>query len=306
MKMLIGLIGAAILLNCPTISTADSALRTGDAHGHAIAADKTPQSNENEIITVAFPFFEDFEHGLGDWLVSGQDWDTTGETCVSPTHCITDSPDGNYPQYSNATITLASPIDLSTSVNPVLTFWHKYYTRQNSDYCYVEVSTDGGFVWTQLASYSGYYTTLHQRQIDLSSLRATPILIRFRLQDAGDQYMYDGWHIDDIAIAELNTERTAFPFFDDFESGLSNWLVSNQDWGLDTSTFRSSSHCINDSPYGLYPQFSNATITLANPIDLSASNHPVLTFWHKYYTRQSSDYCYRPFHNAFYGDSKAD
>jgi len=241
---------------------------------------------------ITFPFSDDFESGFSNWLVSGQDWDTTSFTFRSPNHSITDSPYGNYPPYSNATITLASPIDLSSSNSPVLTFWHRYFVRSGSDYCHVEISEDGGFNWSELASYTGYNRTLFPEQIDLSNYKTSPILIRFRLRDNGDQYVYDGWYIDDVSINEENTSQTTFPFSDDFESGFSNWLVSGQDWDTTSVTFRSPNHSINDSPYGNYPHYSNATITLASPIDLSSSNSPVLTFWHKYYVRSGSDFCY--------------
>jgi len=249
-------------------------------------------SNEmNTLNFVPFPFYEDFESGFSNWLVSGQDWDTVSVTYRSPTHCITESPSGNYPVNSNATITLASSIDLSSSNAPVLTFWHRYNVQSNYDFCYVEISTDGGFNWSQLASYTGFTNTLFPSQIDLSSYKFPLVLIRFRLRDNGNT-TYDGWYIDDVSIAEKNTSLTPFPFYEDFESGFSNWLVSGQDWDTVSVTYRSPTYCITESPSGNYPVNSNATITLANPIDLSSSNVPVLAFWHRYNVQSNYDFCY--------------
>ncbi|MCP3683716.1 MAG: T9SS type A sorting domain-containing protein [bacterium] len=245
---------------------------------------------EMDVSQTPFPFSDDFENGLDNWLVSGQDWGTDTLTFSSTTHSITDSPEGNYPQYSNATITLAYPIDLSSSSAPVLKFWHKYFVRNGSDYCHVEISEDGGYTWVTETSFTGYVTTLIPVQIDLSEYGSSPILVRFRLRDHGDSYTYSGWYIDDVEITEMDVSQTPFPFFDDFENGLDNWLVSGQDW--DTVTCGDSNHCITDSPRGNYPQYSNATITLAHPIDLSSSNAPVLKFWHKYFVRNGSDYCH--------------
>jgi hypothetical protein len=83
-------------------------------------------------------------------------------------------------------------------------FWHRYYVRSGTDFCYVEVSEDGGFNWSELASYTGYTTTLFPEQIDLSNYKTSPILIRFRLRDNGDGYRYDGWDIDDVELKDLN------------------------------------------------------------------------------------------------------
>ena len=151
------------------------------------------------------PFYDDFDNGFDNWLISGQDWGADTLTFRSPPNSITDSPDGNYPVYSNATLRLAHPIDLSSSSAPVLSFWHQYYVTQNSDYCYVEVSEDGGFVWIEEASYTGYTTTLSPETIDLSAYTTSPILIRFRLWDNGDGNYYNGWHIDDVEITGPNS-----------------------------------------------------------------------------------------------------
>ncbi|MBI4685798.1 MAG: hypothetical protein HY755_11460 [Nitrospirae bacterium] len=71
-------------------------------------------------------------------------------------------------------------------------------------------------------------------------------------------------------------------FSDTFESGLGRWLVSGYDWGLTTSTYRSPTYSLTDSPSGDYVANTNVSATLANSIDLSASTSPVLTFWHKH------------------------
>ncbi len=246
---------------------------------------------ELDTSLTSFPFFEDFESGYSNWLIGSQDWDTTSLAYVSPGHSITDSPVGNYPSYSNATFTLIHPIDLSSTNTPVLTFWHKYYVQANYDFCYVEISEDFGFSWSQLASYTGYNTTLFHEQIDLSNYKTSPILIRFRLRDSGNT-QYDGWYVDDVAVAELDTSLTSFPFFEDFESGFDNWLVGSQDWDTTSVTYVSPVHSITDSPVGNYPSYSNATFTLAHPIDLSSTNIPILKFWHKYYVQENYDFCY--------------
>jgi len=249
--------------------------------------------NTGRSCMMAFPFFDDFESGLDNWLVSGQDWDTTSADYTgSGGHSVTDSPEGNYPAHSNASITLAHSIDLSSSNEPVLTFWHKFSTQNGSDHCRVEVSLDGGFTWPdEIENFTGDNWTWNRVQLDLSAYKMETILIRFRLT-SNHNYQYDGWHIDDVEITEKDILQTAFPFLDDFESGLDNWLVSERDWDT-TSAYHTGStgHSVGYSPEGDYLPYTNASLTLAHPIDLSSSNEPVLTFWHKFSTQNGSDHC---------------
>ena len=124
--------------------------------------------------------------------------------------------------------------------------------------------------------------------MDLTPYKSNPVLIRFRL--ASNQYPADGWYIDDVEIKEKDTAATAFPFSDNFENGLANWVVSGQDWGIIDTDKRSGTHSITDSPSGNYPTYANTTIELAHPVDLSAATTPMLSFWHKSYFNSSIVY----------------
>ncbi|HJW28642.1 MAG TPA: hypothetical protein VJ508_05250, partial [Saprospiraceae bacterium] len=231
-------------------------------------------------------FSDNFENGLGNWVVSGSDWALTTADARSATHSITDSPSGNYPPSANSTITLANPIDLSGATSPVLSFWHKYWLESyyfGPDYGYVEVSQDSGLTWTQVTSFTGSVASWTNVLLDLTPYKSKPVLLRFRLVDNPGYGQADGWYIDDVEIKEKDTATIAFPFYDNFENGLSNWLVSGRDWSLITDDYRSATHSITDSPSGNYPPSANSTITLAHPIDLSGATSPVLSFWHKYW-----------------------
>lgn len=70
-------------------------------------------------------FSDDFENGLGKWEVSGHDWALIVTDSRSANQSVTDSPDGNYPPNSNATMRLAHTIDLTGSTSPVVSFWYK-------------------------------------------------------------------------------------------------------------------------------------------------------------------------------------
>ncbi len=254
---------------------------------------------EKNTTLTTFPFTENFENGFDNWLVSGQDWDTTTVFSRGPGHSITDSPGGNYPAWANASITLKNAIDLSSTFSPVLTFWHSFMVRNASDYCYVEISEDYGFSWIIDTSFTGYETSLHFEQIDLSEYKSSPILIRFRLRDNGDTYRYYGWYIDDVAITEKNTILTPFPFTENFENGFDNWLVSGQDWDTTSVLSRSPIFAVTESKNGLYTDWENASITLKNAVDISFTDKPVLTFWHQYNVRANSDFCHLEISNDY-------
>ncbi len=70
-------------------------------------------------------------------------------------------------------------------------------------------------------------------------------------------------------------------FCDDFENGLSKWVVSGQDWNTATSTSRSPTHSATDSPDGNYAAGVNVAMTMATSVDLTSATAPVLAFWYK-------------------------
>lgn len=146
-----------------------------------------------------------FEQGLNNWIVSGQDWDTTSAMYRTGGHCATDSKTGNYGPNENASLTLKGTIDLSKSTSPVLTFWHKYDMYPAYDACYVEISTDRGFNWSTLKYYVNTNSSWVLEQIDLSSYVKDTIKIRFRLYSNSDAGYGDGWYIDDVNISDLNS-----------------------------------------------------------------------------------------------------
>jgi hypothetical protein len=239
---------------------------------------------------LSYPFYDDFEVGLGNWTVSGYDWDlTTGES-RSSSHSLTDSPGGNYGALWDAGVTLVHPIDLTGATAPVLTFWHMMNLGDTGDDALVEYSANGGSTWSVLREWHGSnWTTWKLEHIDLSGYGSTDeVKIRFRLDADSDATVDDGWYIDDVEIRE-NLDRLSYPFSDDFEGGLGNWTVSGHDWDLTTGESRSSSHSLTDSPGGNYGVLWDAGVTLVHPIDLTGATAPVLTFWHKTSLGDSDD-----------------
>jgi hypothetical protein len=154
-------------------------------------------------------FCDSFEFGLTDWSVSGQDWNTTVFEARTGGHSAADSPHSRYQNDADASLALARPVDLSQASSPILTFWHKLGIgcANYSDYAYVEVSTNRGTSWSQLARYScsNNTSTWSLQQLDLLSYVGQVVMIRFRVWDYGDgaTYTADGWYLDDVEVREL-------------------------------------------------------------------------------------------------------
>ncbi len=142
----------------------------------------------------------DFESGSAGWNADSP-WAITTETAHSPSHAWSDSPNGNYGDNIDVSLT-PPPLDLSTFDNVQLQFWQQYNLEQPPvyDFAYLETSTDGGSYWEMAAAYSGRSNGWVQEQIDLKSLAyANNARLRFRLKsDSGVNA--DGWYIDDVNL----------------------------------------------------------------------------------------------------------
>jgi len=125
--------------------------------------------------SISYPFFDDVE----DVVATANNWDTSswdvlwGSNAHSGVNCWTDS-EGNMPAVrSQSSFTIAGTIDLSTAVNPQMTFWHHHQFSSGYGphiYGYVEVSDNYGQSGTYKI-HKTYYRTQNdwiQEQIDLS------------------------------------------------------------------------------------------------------------------------------------------
>ena len=245
--------------------------------------DKVEVREANDEPTIPYPLFDDFEGTLDNWLVSGCEWGLEPSDCLSGDFAVTDSPAGNYPDNANSMITLAGNIDLSSATSPVLIFWHKLWLAAY-DYAYVEISMDGGVTWSVLTNWysDDYLGTWTLSRLDLSAYEGMQVKIRFRLRETNVNES-DGWYIDKVEVRDANDEPAIpYPFSDNFEGTLDNWLVSDCEWGVVASDGCASGFAITDSPLGNYPNYANSMITLAGDIDLTTATFPVLSFWHKY------------------------
>ncbi|MBL4868805.1 MAG: hypothetical protein JKY67_20775 [Pseudomonadales bacterium] len=120
---------------------------------------------------------------------------------MSGTTSAADSPDGDFPANANSEMTLRRSIDLTGTVFPVLTFWHKIGVYSD-DHGFLEVSEDGGFTWDVLLDYtSTLQSTWSNVPVDLRAYRTVPIKIRFRVRTSVRDQIW-GWDVDDVEIKE--------------------------------------------------------------------------------------------------------
>ena len=116
--------------------------------------------------------------------------------------------------------------DLSTAVNPVLTFWHKYtlftdhsyYNHNEDDYGRVYVSADYGRPgsYVQVASFGGTQSDWTRVVVDLSQFAgSSTVRVQFKIIDQVDlnytttNRQADGWYIDDIRLETCRIGESA-------------------------------------------------------------------------------------------------
>jgi len=157
--------------------------------------------------TAATVFSDDFESGLSQWTrghTGGTlDWDTTGAAYHSPGHCVTDSRSGNYGNNVNSWISMTNSLDLTGYSHATISWWERYSTESGWDYCYPEISLNGGSTWdsTFVAKYSGANSGWGQHSADLTPILASASNFKFRFRLRTDvSVVDDGWYVDDVVL----------------------------------------------------------------------------------------------------------
>ena len=258
------------------------------------------------MIMADYPFFDDVEGGSLEPWFNNSPWGQTTEDAHSGATCWTDSPGASYANSSDTSLRMS--INLGLAVMPVLNFWQRHALEKNTDFAYVEVSTDGGTSWDRIYFVTGSSADWVEEKVDLTEYAGkAEVMIRFRLvTDASGQA--GGWYIDDVSIAETATPSLPYPFFDDVESA-GNWLTGS--W-RNVTPGHSPFHCLTDSPVGNYLKNTNARmrLILAGTIDLSGAVHPMLSFWHKHnfyykdYAHEDENDYGRVYVSTYYGQSQ--
>jgi subtilisin family serine protease len=131
-----------------------------------------------------------------------------------------------------------------TSATGTVTFSYQYrqHLESNYDFAYVEVSSDEGFSWTTLKSYTGPSTLGLVRwrsdSVDLSSYKGSDILVRFRVFSDDSYSDEDGLFPSDGAlfVDEIRlTDTSGTLFYDNVESGPGSWVTTAYEQAPDLS-----------------------------------------------------------------------
>ena len=249
---------------------------------HSTGADLPYRTAWGQTVT-SFPFTDGLEGSDASWALD-RPWALATDRARTGTHCLTDSPGGQYTNSTDASATLR--VLLNGINRPLLTYWQLYSLELNRDFGFVEVSTDDGSSWTRVAGVTGYGGTNWQsQQIDLTPYAGSTALIRFRLKSNGS-VQDDGWYIDDVSITD-NSQVAGYPFYDSMDnpSSATNWLSSAAwQWvggGAQTNAGGSWQCRVGDNAYnpGGSPNYYQSILTLAEPLNLRSAVNPRLSFW---------------------------
>jgi carboxypeptidase T len=147
-------------------------------------------------------FFDNMESGISKWTESDGLWGLSTTSYHSASNSYTDSPSGNYGNSRNTWIEFANPLNLSHATSAILSFWHRYNTEANYDFCYVEVSSNGGTSWHQVGPrYSGDNGGWQFVELPIDDYTGTASF-KARFRFTSDSYVVDdGWYVDDVRVA---------------------------------------------------------------------------------------------------------
>ncbi len=164
------------------------------------------------------------ENGTSRWTKSGNQtqWDTTFVSYWSEGHSFADSRYGNSKDNTNNFFTLNDTINLIGAINPRLEFMAKWATETTFDYTRIQVSTNFGSTWTNLAgrftetvggqpSYHGVQSWIYER-INLNAYIGQRIKLRFNyITDSGipgDGFYFDNFRVINYSDGPVGITQT--------------------------------------------------------------------------------------------------
>jgi len=158
-------------------------------------------------------------NNMDNWNKTGN-WGITNTDSFSSPSCITDSPNGNYSNNSQTSITSKNSYNLNNVQSAWISFKTKWNLENGYDFVTFEISENGGTTWiqqcgefTNLGSpyqninqpiYDGKSSEWKYEKISLSNYIGKNIMIRFRLK-TDSAVSEDGIYLDDIKLEVLDT-----------------------------------------------------------------------------------------------------
>ncbi|MCK4613459.1 MAG: immune inhibitor A, partial [Thermoplasmata archaeon] len=160
-------------------------------------------------------FFDDMESGVNNWTTDNipEGWGLGMPTggpgdAYSGDNCWATSLQGNYPDLSNASISLERSVDLKGPQEPVLSFYHWLEIEGfDRDIACVEARSEHQSSWTTLwwnpdpdQPDEPFRTNGWENELlSLDEFAGNVTFIRFRLM-TDDQTNFTGWYLDDVSI----------------------------------------------------------------------------------------------------------
>ena len=269
-------------------SFADTGLSFGESYDYRLRqqnangtySDYSSVLSETTTLGTTAPEAESFEVLPENYVFTGN-WGLSSAFANTGSFSLTDSPGGNHASNNEDSYALVR-LDTSGLSYPVLRFWTRY-DLGSSTYASVEISTNGGQDWSDYwrrGSNTGADLGSWTEQVVFLPADNADVWIRFDL-DVSSSTSGDGWYIDDLTVTEESSELTgvsSYPLLEDFESGVSGWLVEN--WSVQSdNAFAGSGEFCGLSDVARWPQ-SNGVWNEAiykDRVDLRGASDPQLT-----------------------------
>ncbi|RKY63579.1 MAG: hypothetical protein DRQ02_12475 [Candidatus Latescibacterota bacterium] len=144
-------------------------------------------------------YVEDFESDVSEW--SG-DWGLTTSSSHSPSHSMTDSPAGNYPDDATLSLIMSVPVNLVDSTGdtilPVVGFWQKYDLEAGYDFGTFSISWDGKN-YRPLLQITGTHAIWEEYNVEVGEIRGDKLYLKFCLT-SDYSVNSDGWYVDDVYV----------------------------------------------------------------------------------------------------------
>ncbi len=175
---------------------------------------------------MSLPISLDFENGAPYWDFEDT-WGVSSQASHSPSHSISESPNGEYGDNQEIYATL-SAFSLEGYTEASVSFWTKYNLESNYDYMWFEVSTNGSS-WTELDEFNGNQNSWTEKTYSLNSYLGEPYVV-FRFHFYSDVYISeDGMYIDDFEINAEGGMMTQGIQITEGWSGISSYIVPESD-----------------------------------------------------------------------------
>lgn len=165
-----------------------------------------------QLMAQTVEFEDDFESGTANWELTG-DWGLTNAYSNSPTHSMTDSPDGDYSANQDTYCTMANGVDLSdpSILSATVNFWAIYDIETSIDFDWVKVqaSNDDFATKVDLGIFNGEGNLSPWLEYSYSLgafVGADNVKVRFHFHSDGG-YEVDGIYIDDFSIISSDVDN---------------------------------------------------------------------------------------------------